>query len=251
MHSFGEGARLAVTCGLELHTRWAAFWRACQPWAWIYIGLSVLDLLIYPAGNPSRLMSLFWALLYLGLNLLMSWNWQNQLAGLGRLVGWDQGWSGQQFRVYIVTQMALIMGMPFAVVFVVGLPVLLVMYGIAGDTPVTIATMIGACTLALVLLFVRLSVLPAVLLTRISPPVVVAWQTSGKAQSYVFGAIGLFLLCSLLTFVLLAKLTEILLAANVSGASLIMLPLVLSAGFFCMGWYILLVQRLYTQLSSL
>jgi hypothetical protein len=250
MNTASSGVRLALTCGLELHQRWREYWRAIHPWAWIYIGLNVCDLLLYPQGNPNKFMGVLWMLLYLGLTLLMCWNWQNVLTGRGQNVTWDHGWHGQGFRVYVVTLAALLLALPLVVAFVVGLPLALLTSLLAGLTESAFVIMVTGCLLSIFYLLSRLIALPSLLLNNTVAPVPAAWQLSGQQPSYTSGALLAFLLVSGVSNLLIISILQMLKKAEIASPSLWVMPLSLSVGLFMTGWLILLAQRLFEALSN-
>jgi hypothetical protein len=254
MNNFPAGIRLALTAALELHQRWSEYWKVIQPWGWIYAALAVLDAYVYPAGNPSRLMTLLWVLLYVGLSLVMWWNWLTTLNRRPGQVSWDRGWDNQDFRQFLGSMLFMLLAIPFGLLIVIGLPVMLVATVLAASLPpaASLLQSLGLMCFVASLIYVlgRLLVLPPVLLSGQVPPLPIAWQMTARGWQLPVGALAVLFISNLTLVLLIAALHNLLAGLQVSRPGLWLVPLQLSIGFFVMGWLVLIGQRTYDYLRG-
>lgn len=254
MSAFSAGVTLALTTGYETHHRWREYWAIIQPWGWIYAGFTVLDVAVYPEGNPSRLMTVLWMLLYLGLSLIMWWNWLLQLNKRPGRISWQGGWDNSDFRHFVSSMAFAILVLPLVLAFAVALPLglLLAVFGVAGSPVGSAFQYLGLMLVMGVALYciARLAVLPSVLLSGQVPALPTAWQFSARNWQTPVSALAVIFISNLTLFFLLAALFNLLQGLSVPRPSLWLLPISLSVSFFTLGWLITLGQRLYDYLRG-
>ena len=249
MRQFTDGVRLALLAGFELHQRWKDYWQAIQPWALFYIGFMLLDVLVYPNGNPSRLMSVLWMLLYFGLMVLMWWNWHNRLIGSPRKVDWQNGWGDPDFRDYASVMTFITIGLPIAGAFVVSLPLALfvALLGSLAQALYNLFQMLGIVAMLGALLYIlsRFSIMSALMMRGAAAPIPTAWQFTARLWPACFSAYSVFIMVTLMTALMLGVLGNLLVNSGVPNPGLWLAPFQLSLNFFSAGWMIVLSQRLF------
>jgi len=209
----------------------------------------LLDVLVYPNGNPSRLMSVLWMLLYFGLMVLMWWNWHNRLIGSPRKVDWKNGWGDPDFRDYASVMTFITIGLPIAGAFVVSLPLALfvALLGSLAQALYNLFQMLGIVAMLGALLYIlsRFSIMSALMMRGAAAPIPTAWQLTARLWPACFSAYSVFIMVTLMTALMLGVLGNLLVNSGVPNPGLWLAPFQLSLNFFSAGWMIVLSQRLF------
>lgn len=251
MDQLRAGFFLAISSAREMLRLWHAFWKVSQPWSLLYIALLVLDTWRYPQGNPSWMFALLWAALFLGISLLLMWNWANALVGARGHVDFSHGWENPDCKDYIWGMLMVMLLIPLALGIALALPLTLISLLLdpagGGQSASVIVTVVAG---ALLYINARLLPMSAALIARQVTPLPAVWRLTDPVQTMVVAALATLILLNVATLIITGFIATLLEQTGLPRPDLLVMPLSIAAYLFMSGWLVLLSQRVHALLTG-